>query len=231
MNKGTIFAIGAALGGIVGSELTFAWTKKKYDEIRRQDYEHIRNEFEEKRAAIDKIKAMGYSGEESGSQNASVTHQEPHRAILGNENNEEVGSDKKKSERANKRSKEYTDYSHISKQNSKLIAPIADKTVAQAESEHPKDDDLMPYIITPNQFDSGDNEKVEMHYYMDGTLTDDMDEPIDQNEYFPNIDIEGSFDDESDEPDLLFIRDPKLKIDYEISKILVRYPETTGEWN
>ena len=70
-----------------------------------------------------------------------------------------------------------------------------------------------------------------MHYYIDGTLTDDMDEPIDQNEYFPNIDIEGSFDDESDEPDLLFIRDPKLKIDYEISKILVRYPETTGEWN
>lgn len=230
MNKGIIFAIGAAIGGIVGSELTFAWTKKqfeeKYDTLRRQDYEDLKTHFEEQYKSL-KV----YNGEldgddenegKAGSQNASVTQQEPRRAILGANDEQRFDNKENLQQKANKRSKNHTDYSKIP--HSVLSDP------AKPEVKKDESKDMNPYIITPDQFDSGENEKVTMNYYLDGTLTDDEDTPIDQNDYFPNIDIEGSFDDESDEPDLLFIRDPKLKIDYEISKILVRYPETTGEW-
>ena len=64
MNKGIIFVIGAVVGGAISSELTFIWTKKKletrYDALRREDYESIRNEFEEKYTAFE-----GYTGEKS----------------------------------------------------------------------------------------------------------------------------------------------------------------------
>lgn len=230
MNKGIIFVIGAVVGGAISSELTFIWTKKKletkYDALRREDYESIRNEFEEKYKAFE-----GYTGEKSEeaeneakstSQNASVTHQEPRRAILDSRDDEEVMEDEKTPQNVNKRSKEHTDYSKISKNNAGLKAPMANNDKKEAE--------LKPYVITPKEFELSENEHVNMQYYLDGTLTDDMGEPIQPSDYFGNIDIENSFDDYSDEPDLLFIRDPKLKIDYEISKVLVRYPETTGEW-
>ena len=101
MNKGMIFVIGAVVGGAISSELTFIWTKKKletkYDALRREDYESIRNEFEEKYTAFE-----GYTGEKSeeaeneaksNSQNASVTHQEPRRAFLRGRDDEEVMED------------------------------------------------------------------------------------------------------------------------------------------
>lgn len=230
MNKGIIFVIGAVVGGAISSELTFIWTKKKletkYDALRREDYESIRNEFEEKYKAFE-----GYTGEKSEeaeneakltSQNSSVTHQEPRRAIFGVGDYEEVIEEEKTPQNANKRSKEHTDYSKISKNNAGLKAPMANNVKKETE--------LKPYVITPKEFELSENEHVSMQYYLDGTLTDDLGEPIQPSDYFGNIDIENSFDDYSDEPDLLFIRDPKLKIDYEISKVLVRYPETTGEW-
>ena len=236
MNKGIIFVIGAVVGGAISSELTFIWTKKKletkYDALRREDYESIRNEFEEKYTAFE-----GYTGEKSEgaeneakltSRNASVTHQEAHRAILGSRDDEEVMEDEKTSQNTNKRSKEHTDYSKISKNNAGLKAPMANN-VEKKEWAGAEVTELKPYVITPKEFDLSDNEHVAMQYYLDGTLTDDMGEPIQPSDYFGDIDIESSFDDYSDEPDLLFIRDPKLKIDYEISKVLVQYPETTGE--
>ncbi len=226
MNKGIVFVLGAIVGGAVGSVSTWyaveKTTAEKYQKIANEEIESVKATYKEK-----------YEKEpKSTSQNASVTHQEPRRAILGTGDDEEVIEDEKMPQNTNKRSKEHTDYSKISKNNAGLKAPMANNWNKELGTipEEKKEMELKPYVISPQEFELSENEHVNMQYYLDGTLTDDMGEPIQSSDYFGDIDIENSFDDYSDEPDLLFIRDPRLKIDYEISKILVRYPETTGEW-
>lgn len=215
MNKGIIFAIGALVGGAVGSFSTWYLTNKKLEE----KYQAIANE--EIKSVKDTYKEKYEKDDKTTSQNASVTHQEPRRAILGGIDGGKVVEEEKTQENANKRSKEYTDYTQITRSEG----------YDNAEYESPKEEiELKPFLISPQEFDLSQNEKISMHYYLDGTLTDDMDNPVQPSDYFGNIDIENSFDDYSDEPDIVFIRDPKLKLDYEITKILVRYPETTGEW-
>lgn len=222
MNKGIIFALGAVVGGALGSVATWYGLRTKFEQIANAEIEVVRETYKKKYENIEK----------EPSQNASVTHQEPRRAILGVEDDEEVTDSTKMAQNANKRSREHTDYSKISKEKLEEIdeededwEDEDDSGVEMVPGEYNNKKEMAPYVITPDEFSISLNEKIYVMLYADGVLADNDGIIIDSEEFFGDLVIENCFDVNSPEPDLAFIRDPRLKLDYEISKGLLTYDE------
>lgn len=91
----------------------------------------------------------------------------------------------------------YTDYTNIDKQK---------KEEADAVKR--------PYVIAPEEFGECDYDTESLTYYSDGTLTDELDEPIedvDQKIGKESLTHFGEY-----EADSVFVRNDELKTDYEI---------------
>ena len=81
-----------------------------------------------------------------------------------------------------------------------------------------------PYVIRPDQFgEFSDYERIELNMFSDGTLTDDMGEPIEDDigdmigeDYMDHF---GEYED-----DAVYIRNDERKTDYEILKMVHAYP-------
>lgn len=74
-----------------------------------------------------------------------------------------------------------------------------------------------PYVISPDEY--GENEEYEtlsFTYYADGVLTDDMDDPIDDVDDIVGEDSLNHFGEYED--DTVFVRNERLKCDYEICR-------------
>lgn len=93
----------------------------------------------------------------------------------------------------------YTDYTAFSQKSAEVEKELMDK----------------PYVISPDEF--GENEgydKISIMYYADHVLADDNDEIIDNVDEiigFDSLEHFGEYEDDS-----VFVRNDKLKCDYEI---------------
>ena len=97
----------------------------------------------------------------------------------------------------------------------------------KAEMESPKEKLDKPYVITPDQFDYEDDyEKISLTYYADGTLADDMDEMVDPDECIGRDSLThfGEY-----EEDTVYVRNDKLRADYEVQKDVRNYLDVVGE--
>lgn len=108
------------------------------------------------------------------------------------------------------------------------------KTKGYFHNEHEKEggNDMAPYVISPDEFDSIGYSTSNLTYYADGVLVDDYDdEVIEDVEDLIGPDALNSFGEY--EEDSVFVRDDALGIDYEICKdtrnytdvVCVDYPE------
>lgn len=107
----------------------------------------------------------------------------------------------------------YTNYSAKSEKNNKEEEnlPVSEK----------------PYIISPEEYgDFDDYTKLSLTYYSDGTLADDEDEIIDNIDETVGSDFAEHFGDYED--DSVFIRNDRLKCDYEILRDNRSYTDVTG---
>lgn len=101
------------------------------------------------------------------------------------------------------KSEGYTNYS-----NSK-------STNAREEVDNVDDIGTKPYVIAPESFgELEDYETISLTYYDDGVLTDDRDEPVEDVEDVVGLDFPIHFGEYED--DSVFIRNERLKADYEI---------------
>jgi hypothetical protein len=97
----------------------------------------------------------------------------------------------------------YTDYAHI-----KDIPKEEEAEVPMKDTEH-------PYVISPEEFgDFYDYETISLTYYSDGVLADDNDEEIDNVEEIVGSEALESFGEYED--DSVYVRNDRLKCDYEI---------------
>jgi hypothetical protein len=71
-----------------------------------------------------------------------------------------------------------------------------------------------PYTISPEEFRDSDYEAVSLTYYADGTLTDDMDNIIEDVESMVGLDSLDHFGEYED--DSVFVRNDEAQCDYEI---------------
>lgn len=92
------------------------------------------------------------------------------------------------------------------------------------------DEDVdLPYVISPDEYGDFDNyDLVSLVYYSDGVLTDSADDPIRDEDLddFVGRDFASHFGEYED--DSVFIRNDRLKIDYEILRDLRTYDDVVG---
>lgn len=90
--------------------------------------------------------------------------------------------------------------------------------------DNPKDSSLNPYVISPDEFGEDDEyETISLCYYADGVLTDDNDEPIENVDEIVGVESLTRFGEYED--DSVFVRNKRLKTDYEILLDLRPYSE------
>lgn len=84
-----------------------------------------------------------------------------------------------------------------------------------------------PYVISPDEYgEYQDYELINLVFYADGVLADDMDEEIDS---FDNIVGENFMDHYGEyEDDTVFVRNDRLMADYEIQRDERNYSEVVG---
>jgi hypothetical protein len=84
--------------------------------------------------------------------------------------------------------------------------------------------DSKPYVIPPEEFGEADGyEKISFTYYSDSILADENDEIVEDVEEVVGIESLGSFGEYED--DSVFVRNDRLKCDYEILLDMRRYSD------
>lgn len=110
------------------------------------------------------------------------------------------------------------------------LEKIKENGYHKEENKEEGDPDMndSPYVISPEEFgDRDDHTCVSLTYYADGILADDWDtEVLDPNEEV-GPDIASHFGEY--EEDTVFVRNEKLKVDYEICRDLRTFAEVVGD--
>ena len=92
------------------------------------------------------------------------------------------------------------------------------------EKEEPETMDIKPYIISPEEFgEFEDYERISLSYYSDQVLADEDDEKVEDADNVVGLDSLthfGEFEDDS-----VFVRNDKLKCDYEILLVQRTYSD------
>lgn len=89
---------------------------------------------------------------------------------------------------------------------------------------------LVPRIISPDEFGDQDGyDEVSLTYYSDGTVTDDDDRAMDENEIEETIGKDSLTHFGEYEDDSVFVRNDRLKADYEILMDQRTYAEVLQE--
>lgn len=87
--------------------------------------------------------------------------------------------------------------------------------------------ELPPRVIAPDEFGEMDEyDQISLTYYADGTLTDEADRALDEREVEETIGRENLRHFGEYEPDSVFVRNDRLKADYEILLSRGSYAET-----
>lgn len=77
--------------------------------------------------------------------------------------------------------------------------------------------EMKPQIISPDEFGEQDGyDEISLTYYADKTLTDDRDHPMDEDEIEETVGRDSLKHFGEYEPDSVFVRNDRLKADYEI---------------
>ena len=195
MNKFTILAF--TVGAVVGSAATWYFVKTKYERLAQEEIDSVKETF----AGFKKPEGEEKPQEEPEAE-SEVTVE---------------ASDATVAEYAKVLAKAgYTNYSNAEDIPDEIPPePVTDKTEAR---------DNAPYVIPPDQFGEFDDyDTISLMYYADGTLCDDNDEILEDpdNVVGPGAtDHFGEYDD-----DVVYVRNDRLKVDYEILRSLKTYEE------
>lgn len=112
------------------------------------------------------------------------------------------------------------------------LETIKENGYHKEENKEEGDPDMndSPYVISPDEFgDRDDHTCVSLTYYADGVLADDWDtvviDPIEE----VGPDIASHFGEYAEDADTVFIRNEKLKVDYEICRDLRTFADVMGD--
>lgn len=85
-----------------------------------------------------------------------------------------------------------------------------------------------PYVITPEDFDTNDDyEKITLTYYADNIVADENDDPIEDVDHVIGVDSLTHFGEY--EEDAVYIRNDRMKTDYELLRDLRTYSSVVGK--
>lgn len=207
VTKTLLFITGVAFGSVT----TYFVMKPKYDKLIEEDRASLKSVYEryERRAGI----------RETVNEIVTKTEEFPDEI-------ETVPQDGKPDLADMVRQSEYkTDYSGM------YPKPKTKKKKAEKKKEPVVEDEkeAYPYVISPEEFGEKEDEYGEsydiitLHYYSDKILTDDRNELLEDVEYTVGYDSLNHFGEYED--DTVFVRNDRLKADYEILLELEKYSD------
>lgn len=163
----------------------------------RKKYEQIAQE------EIDSVKEI-FSKRESAA-DVEITDPEPHTAKIGKpEEKPDITEYAARLERDG-----YTNYSNVG---------------AEQKKEEQETMEIKPYVISPEEFgEFEDYERISLSYYADQVLADEDDEKVDDVDNVVGLESLthfGEFEDDS-----VFVRNDRLKCDYEILLVQKNYSD------
>lgn len=206
MNKTLFGAIMFVAGAAIGSAATYKFVKTKYERISREEiddvkeyYRNINNEAHADESEVEDC-------DSSELENDEVEEARPSRRTVG----------------------EKPDLTHYAD----LIAQYrAEEEAFENQNKQKGGDSDMeyddPYVISPDDFDENNSyDRIGLTYYADGTVVDDCDEVLDDDEIDVQIgrDWVNSFGEYGDD-DVIHVRNEQSKTDYEIVRDPRKYSE------
>ena len=210
--KAFIFTAGAAIGSVV----TWKVIKTKYEQISNEEIESVREEYQR----LTKIMRM----EIDACRKATAAHTKVDDAV---DENDEVDTDYPDDDDRDftEKEKEQVEYYKIT---SRYRGSYEENNENNEEGEEDGDDEVPyingPYVITPEDFASsppGYN-CCPLDYYKDGILADGWGVPMDIEETIGEeaLDHFGEYVD-----DIVYVRNERLELDYEITRDPRTYKE------
>lgn len=195
--KGLNFVMFVA-GATIGAATAWYYAKKKYELIAQEEIDSVKETF--------------------ARMNRPEQPDEPEKKkeILSNEKPDIVEYAKHLTQEG------YTNYSAMStsdneeEEDDQPEAPVPNRVTSDSVER--------PYVISPDQFNEFDDYTViSLMYYADNVLADDDDErveDVDDVVGIESLDHFGEYDD-----DCVYVRNDRLKVDYEILRSLRTYSE------
>lgn len=236
LNKDTLLflGIGALAGTVTGSVVTYFVVQKRYTRLMVELEDNIYESFED----FKKLYPKGEKYEAIKEIIATVIEQ----AVDVEEVDTELADDIEKPQKtrdyssyhANKIEEEKAKMAELLKQE-RYIQEVA-KGPADSEDEEEEEEvmleDLPPiHLITADEFlDATDYftsyDKISLTYYDgDGVLTDDREEPVNDINKIIGDDATSSFGLDPTEPDVVYVRNNRIKTDFEIVRVMDAYTE------
>ncbi len=195
----TIFTVGLA----IGSAVSYIYNSKKFNEQLDDEIEKTKSYYENKYSKTEESVEKDETVEEPI--NAEKT--EEYLKMVNRYDSPAVKNDEKET----------------NKIKATFYDPLTDEIEEVEVEGNMTNDELKPYVISPDEFGETDYKIISLNYYADKVLTDEFDNIIDDVEGTvgeASLDTFGEYED-----DTVFVRNDSLEIDYEICADLRAYSE------
>lgn len=186
-------------GATVGAAGAWLYCKKHYEQIAQEEIDSVKAAFNERKYGNTYTAKNEEADQEKNKQKADMAKLKPDLVNYAAKLQEEG----------------YTNY-----------ATYTEKETKNTKVEENKPVDESPYIISPEEYGDGNYTTISLTYYSDGTLADDEDDVVEDVENTVGSDFAEHFGDYED--DSVFVRNNRLKCDYEILKDNRSYTDVTG---
>lgn len=205
MNNKVFGVIVFATGAVVGSVATWFAVKTKYEKIAQEEIDSVKVEFD--RLVKNRKKEMEVY----------------HKIMDAKKNEEDDNSDEDSSEHE----QIMIDYSNLTRKYSSSSDSNDENEENNAEGDERVEDEVPyingPYVISPDEFnDRTDFSAQPLDYYADGVLADGWGVKMDIEETIGEESLNhfGEYDD-----DVIYVRNERTEIDYEVTKDPRTYEE------
>lgn len=203
MNKGIKYLLAFAVGAAAGSITAWKLLKTKYETLTQFEVESVRDVYAKRTERFRKLEEAYFATLEAH----GLSIDDPVEVEVEEVDNEDDDDD----------DSEYFVYEHAVKQFGYTAQVDEEKKGGSESVENDR-----PYVITPEDFaELEDYDTISLIYYADGVLADDQDEVIDNVDEIVGAESLITFGEYED--DSVFVRNDRLKADYEILLDARRY--------
>lgn len=204
MNKTLFGAIMFVAGAAIGSAATYKFVKTKYERITREEIDSVKEYFKEINNDTSSNESEAKNSYEET--NEEIEDEQPVRNIV-------------------REKPDLAEYARLLDQYRAEEAAFENQNGKKGGDDDMEYDD--PYVISPDDFDENDSyDRISLTYYSDGTVVDDCDEILDDDEIDVQVgrDWINSFGEFGDD-DVIHVRNEQSKTDYEIVRDPRKYDE------
>lgn len=208
-----MFGLGAAIGAVA----VYLITKEKYEEIIQEEIDSVKDVFRKYANSENQLDLEDLS---------EMSEEEYNNRV--NKTIQNVTPFNKKDRLVYKRTLgKLTEYDQVSADPvTKIIPKVVDMEDAENEYRESSDE---PYVISVDEYNEENetHDKLTITYYnIDDTLVDERDEIIADVDSIIGNEALSRFGDGSNDPDIVYVCNERLAIDYEVIRVDKSYQET-----